>query len=90
MTEKREIMNVLQMASVTIMCRNDELSSTMSWVGCLLKDSDLFILFAEYSQILLNISVIPIPLTFMYLVALESVSKQLTQLMFQLIIVADN
>ena len=24
--------------NVTIMCQNDELSSTMSWVGCLLKD----------------------------------------------------
>jgi len=56
---------------VTIMCRNDELSSTMSWVGCLLKDSELFILFAENSQILLKISVIPILLTFIYLVALN-------------------
>ena len=37
------------------MCRNDELSLTMSWVGCLLKDSELFILFAENSQILLKI-----------------------------------
>ena len=26
---------------VTIMCRNDELSSKMSWVGCLLTDSGL-------------------------------------------------
>ena len=50
---------------------NDELSSTMSWVGCLLTDSELFILFAENSQILLKISVIPIILTFMYLVALN-------------------
>ena len=32
-------------------CRNDELSSTMSWVGCLLTDSELFILFAENIQI---------------------------------------
>ena len=56
---------------VAIMCRNDELSSTMSWVGCLLKDSKLFILFAENSQILLKISVIPILLTFIYLVALN-------------------
>ena len=48
---------------VTIICCNDELSWTMSWVGCLLKDSELFILFAENSQILLKISVIPIPLT---------------------------
>ena len=54
---------------VTIMCRNDELSLTMSWVGCLLKDSELFILFAENSQILLKISVITILLSFMYLVA---------------------
>ena len=50
---------------VTIMCRNDELSSTMSWVGYL-TDSALFILFAENSQILLKISVIPILLIFMY------------------------
>jgi len=41
---------------VTIMCRNDELSSTMSLDGCLLKDSELFILFAENSQNLLKIS----------------------------------
>ena len=26
---------------VTIMCHNDELSSMMSWVGCLLTDSGL-------------------------------------------------
>ena len=58
-------------AIVTIMCRNDELSSTMSRVGCLPKDSELFILFAEDCQILLKISVIPILLTFIYLVALN-------------------
>jgi len=57
--------------SVTIMCHNDELSWTMSWFGCLLPDSELFILFAENNQILLKISVIPILLTFMYLVALN-------------------
>ena len=44
---------------------NDELSSTMSWVGCLLKDSELFILFAEISQIFLKISVITILLIFL-------------------------
>ena len=32
---------------MTIMCQNDELSLTISLVGCLLKDSKLFILFAE-------------------------------------------
>ena len=53
------------------MCRNDELSLTMSWVGCLLKDSELFILFAENSQNLLKISVIPILLTLIYLEALN-------------------
>ena len=58
--------------SQSCMCRNDELSSTMSLVGCLLKDSELFILFSENSQILLKISVIPILLTFIYLVALLS------------------
>ena len=47
------------------MCRNDELS----WLFT--KDSELFILFAENSQILLKISVIPILLTFIYLVALN-------------------
>ena len=57
--------------NVTIMCRNDKLSSTMSWVGCLLKDSELFVLSAENSQILLKISVIHILLTFLYLVALN-------------------
>ena len=53
------------------MCGNDELSLTMSWVGALLKDSELFVLFAENSQILLKISIISIILTFMYLVALN-------------------
>jgi hypothetical protein len=43
----------------------------MSSVGCLLTDSKLFIFFIENSQILLKIYVIPIPLTFMYLVALN-------------------
>ena len=38
----------------------------MSWVGCLLKDSKLFILFAENSQIPLKISVIPVLLKFIY------------------------
>ena len=53
------------------MCRNDELSWMMSWVGCLVKDSEIFIWFAENSQILLKISVIPIFLTFIYLVAVN-------------------
>ena len=54
------------------MCRNDKLSSMMSWVGCLLPaDSELFTLFVENSQILLKLSVIPILLTFMYPVALN-------------------
>jgi hypothetical protein len=48
----------------------------MSRAGCLLKDSEHSILFAENSQILLKISVIPILLTFIYLVAV----KQPTQL----------
>ena len=63
--------SVIRKSCVTIMCRNDELSSTMSRVGCLPKDSELFILFAEDCQILLKISVIPIILTFMYLVSLN-------------------
>ena len=48
-------------------CHNDELSSTMSWVGY--TDSELFTLCAGNSQILLKISVIPILLSFMNLVA---------------------
>ena len=46
-------------------------AAMMSWVGCLLTDSELFILFAENSQILLKISVIHILLTFIYLVELN-------------------
>ena len=60
------------------------MSLTMSWVGCLQKDSELFILFARNSQILLKISVIPILLIFIYLVALNLLIKQPTQLIVQL------
>ena len=49
---------------VTIMCHNDELSSTMSLVGRLQKDSELLILFAENRQIVLKISIIPILFNF--------------------------
>ena len=64
MMEKKTSLLIAMSLIGTIMCRNDELSSTMSWVGCLLKDTELFILFAENSQILLKISVIPILLIF--------------------------
>ena len=47
------------------MCRNDELSLMMSWIDYLLLDSELFILFAENSQIFIKISAIPTLLTFM-------------------------
>ena len=57
---------------MTIMCSNDELSSTLSWVCCLLKNSELFILFAINSQILLKNFVI------------STFSKQSTQLIVQL------
>jgi hypothetical protein len=51
------------------------------YCSCLLKDSELFILFTENSQILLKISVIPIFLTFIYLVALYLlVNNQLNSL----------
>ena len=79
------------------MCCNDELNSKMSWVGSLLKDSELFIVFAENNQILLKISVIPIFLTFIYLVVLNLlVNNQLnsssnsTHRPTQLIIAAHN
>ena len=55
----------------------------MSLIGCLLKDSELFILFAEKSQILLKISIIPILLTFILSGSTSSVSKQPTQLIVQ-------
>ena len=67
----------------SIICRIDEFSWMMS---CFLKDSELFILFAENRQFFLKTSVIFILLTFMYLVSLESVSKEPAQL----IIVADH
>ena len=56
----------------------------MSCVGCLLPDSELFILFAENSQILLKIFVIPILLTFTYLVALDLLINKQTHLIVQL------
>ena len=57
-------------------------AAMMSWVGCLLPDSELFIIFAENSQILLKISVIPI--LFHVSGSPESVSKQPTQLIVKL------
>ena len=56
---------------MTIVFHNDVLSQMMIWVGYLLKDSELFILFAENSHIILKIYVILILLTFMYLIALN-------------------
>ena len=77
----------LSYSYVTIICGNDEMSSTMCWVSSLLKDSELLILFAEISQIILNISFIPIPLTFIYLVALNlSVNNQLIPLLGHIIV----
>ena len=49
-------------------CRNDELSSSLSLVGYLLTDTELFILFAQNSQILLKFFVIPNFLTLVYLI----------------------
>ena len=51
-------------------------AAMMSWVGCLLTDSELFILFVENSQILLKISIMPIFLTLMYLVALNLLANK--------------
>ena len=63
----------------------------MSWVGYLLKDSELFILFSENSHILLKISVIPILLTFIYLVALyllvnNQLNSSLRRIMVKLVL----
>ena len=58
----------------------------MSRVGCLLTESELFILFTENSQILLKISVIHILLTFIYLVAFYLlVNNQLNLSLWQII-----
>ena len=46
-----------------------ELDDVLSWF--LLKDSEIFILFGENSQILFKIYIIPILLTFVYLVVLN-------------------
>ena len=52
-----------------IICHNDWLSSSLSWFYSLLTDSEvLFILFAVINQIILKIHLIPLLLTFMYLV----------------------
>ena len=45
-------------ASVSNFNCNDELSLSLSWVDCLLTDSEVFTLFAENSQIVLKISII--------------------------------
>ena len=37
--------------SAAIICHNDELSLSMSWLDCLLTDSEDFILFSEINQI---------------------------------------
>ena len=76
-----------QTSWVTIMCHNDELSSTVNRVVCLLPDSELFILSAENSQILLNIYVIPILSTFIYLEALNLlVNNQLNSSLWHIIV----
>ena len=36
---------------INTLCRNDELSSMMSWTSCLLTDSELFVLFAEIAKL---------------------------------------
>ena len=65
------------------MCRNHELS----WFFTK-RFSVFFILFAENSQILLKISVIPILLTFIYLVALNQlVNNQLNSSLRHIIVI---
>ena len=74
---------------MTIMCLDDELSSTMSWVELswlVTKYSELFILLAENSQFLLKIYVIQIFLAFIYLVAQSLVlNNQLNSSLRQII-----
>ena len=65
----------------------------MSWF--LLKDSELFILFAENSQTLLKIFVIPILLCFIYLVAFNllvnnQLNSSLRHIIVTLYVLSDN
>ena len=65
------------------MYRNDEMSSTMSYKFVFYWQIQSLFLFAENSQILLKISVIPLLLIVMYLVALLTllVNNQLNPLL---------
>ena len=64
------------------MYRNDEMSSTMSYKFVFYWQIQSLFLFAENSQILLKISVIPILLNLMYLLALDLlVNNQLNSLL---------
>ena len=56
----------------------------MSLVGCLLMNSYFLNLFGENRHIRLKMSVIPILLTFMYLVALNLLGKPPTQIIVYL------
>ena len=70
---------------VKIMGPINKLSLAMSWIGCLLKDSELFVLFAKNCQILHKISVIPI--LFIHLLALNLlVNNQLKLLVWHIIV----
>ena len=59
--------------SVAIICHNDELSSSLGWLDCLLTDSEVFILSAEISQLLLKIYFIPI----LWTVSSSTLSKKI-------------
>ena len=61
-----------------IICHNDELSSSLTFLDCLQIDSYVFILLSESNQVLLKFYFILILLTFMYLVALYQKTKLLT------------
>ena len=49
-----------QKTIAAIICHNDKLSSSLSWLDCLQMDSGFFILSAEINQTLSKISYIPI------------------------------
>ena len=53
-------------SNVTIICQNDNLSLSLTWLDCFQIDSGFFILFAEINQILLKIYFIHNLWTFMY------------------------
>ena len=61
--------NIVKEVFAAIICHNDELSSSLTWVDCLQMDWEDFILLAESNQILLKFILLSFS-TFKYLVGI--------------------